>query len=206
MNNPPKRKRTAKVKWTKYYECHRHTTCDDRTAKRREVKEDDPNFYGRFIQKRSKQVGCVAKLSATCYEEAPTVVELTFKNAHTNHVPFSIEDVQYLQYSDELRERILEELRKGYDVRDIRTYLQHEYSEEDDVVHDAYISTAIVYNIYYKYRQEKSQFDHNDFVSVKLWLTKLSESGYHTWIATDEEEAVDLLSETAFAFGFLASW
>ena len=123
------------------------------------------------MQKKSKQVGCRAILKASCLKSDPTKVIITYKHDHKNHILGSIEDVQYLPCSDEVRDRIREELEKGYDVRDVRTYLQHEYADTMDNQHDAYISIAVVYNIYYNYRQQRCQRDQDNFILVRLWLT-----------------------------------
>ena len=198
------------MQWTEYYECHRHTTAEDRRTQQR---RDAGGRQHRLVQKKSKQVGCRAILKASCLRSDSTKVIITYKHAHENHAPGSIDDVQYLPYSDEVRDRIREELEKGYDVRDVRTYLQREYADTNDSSHDAYITTAVVYNIFYNYRRGRCEKDRDDFISVKMWLTELTQRDYAVWTGSDVEnqnagvESVDLVAnDGTFAFGFLAPW
>ncbi|KAI9242997.1 hypothetical protein BDA99DRAFT_414258, partial [Phascolomyces articulosus] len=63
-------------------------------------------------------IGCKAWLMVYCYKEDPQNVTFKYINQHSGHRPGSIEDVQFLRKSDELTKVILEELHKGYNVRD----------------------------------------------------------------------------------------
>ena len=135
-------------------------------------------------------------------------VVISYLHEHTGHTPRSIEDVQFLPKSDKLNERILEELRKGYNVRSVREYLQREYDSLPITNRDSYVNTVDVYNIFYKYREERCAKDTVDFASVKKWLDKFQDEGYHVWVDQDtsDDTVTELLSEDQFSFGFSAPW
>ena len=121
----------------------------------------------RPIQKKSKNIGCKAQLMVYCYEDDEDNVEFAYVNEHNGHVPGSIGDVQYLRKSKELNERILEELHKGYNVRDVKRFLQREYQHVAKGSRFGHINTVDVYNILCKYREELCCLDKDDFKSVK---------------------------------------
>ena len=109
--------------------------------------------------------------------------------------------------SKALYDKILEELRKRYNIRQVRQYLQREYNLYSSTSRDAYINTIDVYNIFTKYRQELYSRHKDDFKSIKKRLAKLQQHGYHMWIdLTDGQEPRQRLNSTDFAFGFVALW
>ncbi|KAG2216820.1 hypothetical protein INT45_013892 [Circinella minor] len=203
-----KRQRKAKISWKVRYECHRRARKQAYTAESNEDDEyDEDGIKRRPIQKRSKYIGCKANLMVYCYEEDEEKVYFQYINEHTLHVPGSIEDVQFLPKSKELHEQILEELRKGYNVRDVRQYLQREYNLHSNTNRDSHINTIDVYNIFVKYRQELCSRHTNDFKSIEKRLTELKQNGYHIWIDTSEgQESQQRLNSNDFAFGFVAPW
>ncbi|KAK4521047.1 uncharacterized protein ATC70_004036 [Mucor velutinosus] len=71
------------------------------------------------VLKRSKKQGCTAKLKATVYKSDPTKVVLTTINDHS-HVIGSLEDLQYLPLSDEVKVLIETRLREGFRKRETR--------------------------------------------------------------------------------------
>ena len=73
-------------------------------------------------------------LMVYCYEEDEEKVYFQYVNEHTPHTPSSIEDVQFLPKSNALHEQILDEQCKGYNVRQVRQYLQREYREVFQVI------------------------------------------------------------------------
>ena len=175
----------------------------------RSKKAEDSVSMQRPVQKKSKQVGCKARLNVVCYDNDPDVVHFEYKNEHSGHVPLSLEDVRYLPNSPEVKQRILDELRKGYNVREVRSYMQRQYQHLAPTHRDSYISTVDVYNIYYRYRQEVfCSKDEDDFTSVDLWLKDLQSAGYYTWIDTVDQDPTQQLLLTAerFTFGFCAPW
>ena len=214
-----KRHCAIRVLWSQRCYCHRQVRWG---AKRRNSNVeadndedddyDDDDVHRRPIQKKSKHLDCKAHLIVKCFKNTPEVVDIAYIGDHTGHVPGNIEDVQFLRKSDELNERILQELKVGYNVRDVRRYLQRVYRDSPRHNRDAYISTVDVYNIYCKYRQEKCTRSSNDFESVDLFLGELEASNYHIWIDTNGEDVDDeassncLLSLNGFTFSFVAPW
>ena len=161
----------------------------------------------RPIQKKSKNIGCKAQLMVYCYEDDEDNVEFAYVNEHNGHVPGSIGDVQYLRKSKELNERILEELHKGYNVRDVKRFLQREYQHVAKGSRFGHINTVDVYNILCKYREELCCLDKDDFTSVKKQLEVFRNLQYHVWIdVTDGENSSERLTSKDFAFGFVAPW
>ena len=216
-----KRHRAIRVLWSQRYYCHRQArrgtkgrSSDGEPADNDEDEDDDYDNDGvqrRPVQKKSKHLDCKAHLIVKCFKDTPDAVDIAYIGEHTGHIP-GIEDVQFLHKSDELNEQILQELRKGYNVRDVRRYLQRVYRDSPRHSRNAYISTVDVYNIYCKYRQEKCTRNADDFESVDLFLGELEASGYHIWIDTDGEDTDDetpsnrLLSLNGFTFSFIAPW
>ncbi|KAI9484546.1 hypothetical protein BDB00DRAFT_774737, partial [Zychaea mexicana] len=137
-----KRQKSSTVFWSKQYECHRHATSDNR----RGITEIRP------IQQQSKQVGCKAQLKVICYMSGRDTVKFKYVNDRTGHTPGTIEDVKYLPKSILLKERIIEELKRYKNVRQVRTYLQREHAHLESTKRDAYLHTVDVYNIFYKFR------------------------------------------------------
>ncbi|KAG2216680.1 hypothetical protein INT45_007681 [Circinella minor] len=202
-----KRQRKAKIVWKIRYACHRKARKQVVTDSNEDDEYDEDGIKRRPIQKRSKHIGCKANLMVYCYEENEEKVYFQYVNEHTLHTPGSIEDVQFLPKSNVLHEQILEELRKGYNVRDVRQYLQREYNVYPNTTRDAHINTIDVYNIFVKYRQELCSRHANDFKSIGKRLVELKQSGYHVWIDTLEgQEPQQRLSSNDFAFGFAAPW
>ncbi|KAG2217944.1 hypothetical protein INT45_004071 [Circinella minor] len=126
----------------------------------------------RPIKKKSKNIGCKAQLMVYCYEDDEDNVEFTYVNNYDGHIPGSIGDVQYLRKSKELNDRILEELHKGYHVRDIKRFLQREYQHVAKSSRFGHINTVDVYNILCKYREELCCLDKDDFKSNAADKTK----------------------------------
>ena len=128
---------------------------------------DKDGIKRRPIQKRSKYIGCKANLIVYCYEGDEEKVYFQYVNEHTLHVPGSIKDIQFLPKLKALYDKILEELCKGYNVRQVRQYLQHEYNLYSSTSHNAYINTIDVYNIFMTYRQELCSRHKDDFKSIE---------------------------------------
>ena len=151
-----KRQRKSKISWKIRYECHRR----GRKHKYMAILDEDEEYNEdgikrRPIQKRSKYIGCKANLMAYCYEGDEENVYFEYVNEHTHHIPSSLEDVQFLPKSEALYDQILEELCKGYNVHQVRQYLQHEYNLYPNTSRDAHINALDVYNIFIKYRQKQ---------------------------------------------------
>lgn len=196
IERPAKRQRRKKVIFTHYYYCHRR-------GEKRVQKGVTPGGVSgqiRSIQKESKKVGCLARLTVRCYPENPSEVYFKYEHDHTGHIPGSTEDVQYLPKSKGLRAEIMQHIANGYLPRDISTALQHKYNNAGPNKRESYIMTTDIYNIYYHCRVQKFCKDKNDFVSVGLWLTDLSTRAYSTWQYTDN------LDEQCFTFGFASQW
>jgi hypothetical protein len=81
--------------WRSLYECHRAE------SKRYAI------ALQRTLQKKSKKIGCKARLIATCYFSNPEEVVITVDCNHC-HVFGSAEDLQYLPLSANAKEAILE--------------------------------------------------------------------------------------------------
>ena len=207
-----KRQHKQTVLWTRYYRCHRATIRQQENGDDSEDEEeelyDEEGIKKRPVQKKTKQAGCLAGLKVTCYMNDMDNVVISYLHEHDGHIPRSIEDVQFLPKSDMLNERILEELHKGYNVRSVREYLQRAYDSLPITNRDSYVNTVDVYNIFYKYRQERCAKDTDDFASVKKWLHKFQDEGYHVWVDNDNsgDVTVELLSQERFSFGFCAPW
>ena len=193
---PAKRQRRKRIIFTHYYYCHRRGE--------KEVKKGavlgGASGHIRSIQKESKKIGCMARLTVRCYPENPSEVYFKYEDDHTGHIPGSTEDVQYLPKSKGLRAEIMQHIANGYLPRDISTALQHKYENAGPNKRESYIMTTDIYNIFYHYRVQKFCKDGNDFVSVGAWLTDLASRAYSTWQYTDT------LSERSFTFGFAAQW
>ncbi|KAI9467573.1 hypothetical protein BDB00DRAFT_793828 [Zychaea mexicana] len=138
-----------------------------------------------------------------CYMSDRDTVKFKYVNDHTGHTPGTIEDVKYLPKLILLKERIIEELKKYKNVRQVRTYLQREHAHLESTKRDTYLHTVDVYNIFYKFRQEECAKDKDDFTSVKYWLQDLEHKGYHVWLYADDTGR-QLLSAVSFGFGFVA--
>ena len=115
-NQQSKRQRKQTVVWTSYYHCHRATTRDQEEGDNSEdeVEEfyNDDGIKRRPIQKKSKQAGCLARIKVICYMNDAKNVVISYLHEHSSHTLRNIEDVQFLSKSDQLNERILEELYK----------------------------------------------------------------------------------------------
>ena len=203
-----KRQRKSKISWKIHYECHRRGRKHKYMAILDEDDEyDEDGIKRRPIQKRSKYIGCKANLMAYCYEGDEENVYFEYVNEHTHHIPGSLEDVQFLPKSEALYDQILEELRKGYNVRQVRQYLQREYNLYPNTSRDAHINALDVYNIFIKYRQEQCSRHKGDFKSVEKRLIELQKNGYHVWIDTTEgQEPRKRIIDSDFTFGFVAPW
>ena len=135
-NHEQKRHHAIRVLWSQRYYCHRQARRgakgrnSDGEAYNDDEEDDDYDDDGvqrRPVQKKSKHLDCKAHLIVKCFKDTPEVVDIAYIGDHTGHVPGSIEAVQFLHKSDELNEQILQELKKGYNVRDVRRYLQRVY-------------------------------------------------------------------------------
>ena len=190
------------------YQCHRRDRPEVHLGDESEnnVSDDDSDdeVQRRPVQKKSKQVGCKARLNVVCYKVDPHYVHFEYQGEHVGHTPGSIEDVRFLPPSNELKERILVELQKRYSVRDVRLFLQQSYSHLGANKRDQYVSTTDVYNIYYKFWQQQCAKSSDDFESVEKWLNSFQQDGYHVWVDTADSER--LLSPERFSFGFVAPW
>lgn len=162
----PKRQRVAKTLWTEYYVCHRSRT------QRIHANRTPGGQSGKVrpVQKRSKKVGCTARLNGICYVDSPDTVTFEYIGSHVNHVPRSIEDVQYLPNTEEVRKRIEGELLKGFSVRQVRQFMQREYADGELNQREAHITTVDVYNIYHRVIVQATRRDTNDFSSIRSWL------------------------------------
>lgn len=114
----PKRKRvrSSKKLWAKYHHCHRSGTKRTHAAR----VTGGQSGKTRPVRKKSKKVGCTARLNVVCYRETPDKATFEFISEHVNRTPGSIEDVLFLPNKPEVIRRIEEELEKRYDVRQVR--------------------------------------------------------------------------------------
>ncbi|KAG1264473.1 hypothetical protein G6F68_004305 [Rhizopus microsporus] len=81
--------------WRSLYECHRAGSKRCAMA------------IQRTLQKKSKKIGCKARLIATCYFSSPEEVLIMVDGNHC-HVLGSAEDLQYLSLSAGVKEAILQ--------------------------------------------------------------------------------------------------
>ncbi|KAG2213242.1 hypothetical protein INT45_011467 [Circinella minor] len=205
-NQPHRRQRKQTVVWTRYYRCHRATIREQNDNNNSEDEEeelyDDDEIKTHPVQKKTKQAKCLASLKVTCYMDDINNVVISYLHEHSGHTPRSIEDVQFLPKSDKLNERILEELRKGYNVRSVREYLQCEYDSLPITNRDSYVNTVDVYNIFYKYREERCAKDTVDFASDQFsfgfsapWQKELLLSTAGKFISSDATHDVSQYSD-----------
>lgn len=214
-SEPDKKHRKHDIKYIfkVYYYCHR-------TGEKRKRSETDQPIGGksgktRDLQKKSKKIGCQAKLVVTCPKGHPDIVVIEHIGDH-NHEVGGLEDLQHLPLSNATKSLIMQRLREGYSKRDTRIAIQANFrnyimaninsaadinggSVDNFVVHrDQMVDANEIYNMYKKivesfYKRADSQQE-----SVRKWLEELNEQRYDTYIAAN--------FNTTFSFGFLSPW
>ncbi len=183
----------SKIIWTKIYFCHRNGK-----KQIKNIMAGGESGKIRAIQKKSKKVGCQAKVKVTCNKETPTFVTIKYLGRHENHEPGSLMDLQYLPISNNLMTKIKTELDRGIDHRTIRKFLQKEYDGQFMKSRDFYVHSMDIYNIYKKSIYNTFKYHEDEFESVKLWLEKLRSNNYFI-------QNIEFL-ENEFSLSFASPW
>ncbi|ORE18341.1 hypothetical protein BCV71DRAFT_285463 [Rhizopus microsporus] len=139
--------------WRSLYECHRAGSKRCAMA------------IQRTLQKKSKKIGCKARLIATCYFSSPEEVLIMVDGNHC-HVLGSAEDLQYLSLS------------AGYNTRSIRFAMHRAFRSHNEastsIAHrDNFIHSEDVYNIFRKVFERAYKRHDDQKTSVKHWLNHL---------------------------------
>ncbi|KAI9483360.1 MAG: hypothetical protein EXX96DRAFT_557918, partial [Benjaminiella poitrasii] len=149
----------------------------------------------RPMQKRSKKDNCPTKMKIISYVNNPGSVSVIHMNTY-NHSVGSIEELQHLPLSNDVKDYIIDHLRHGYDKRDIRISIQNNFKEYVlNYLNFSVVEGMILLNI----QQEKYQQDKNQYESVKLWLKELKEEKHFDTFVGDD-------FYFNFTFGFLSLW
>ncbi|CEI92884.1 hypothetical protein RMCBS344292_07131 [Rhizopus microsporus] len=172
------------------YECHRAG------SKRRAM------AIQRTLQKKSKKVGCKARLIATCNFSNPEEVVITVDGNHC-HVLGSAEDLQYLPLSADVKEAILQRLQEGYNTRSVRFAMHRAFRSHNEastsIPHrDNFIHSEDVYSIFRKVFERAYKRHDDQKTSVKHWLNHLETKNYNVFIDNDYD--------SSFTFGFCSAW
>ncbi|CEG69946.1 hypothetical protein RMATCC62417_05931 [Rhizopus microsporus] len=119
--------------------------------------------YGRSknLAKKSKKIGCKARLIATCYFSNPEKLVITVDGNHC-HVLGSAEDLQYLPQSANVNKAILQRLQEGYNTRSVRFAMHRAFRSHNEaptsIPHrDSFIHSEDVYNIFRKVLKEPTR-------------------------------------------------
>lgn len=128
-------------------------------------------------------------------------LETTLGEHGHNHVPGSIDDVQYLSLSKSAKSMLRGELEKGYSQRKVRLAMRKEFRANPEMYtpRDTYVNSKEVYNIY-RGVQERAYRKHRDeAISTRLWLENLrAEEGFSVFFSDNFQET--------FSFGFVSPW
>ncbi|CEJ04521.1 hypothetical protein RMCBS344292_18479 [Rhizopus microsporus] len=112
-------------------------------------------------KKKSKRIGCKARLIATCYFSNPEKLVITVDGNHC-HVLGSADDLQYLSLSVDVKEAILQRLQEGYNTRNVRFAIHRAFRSHNEaptsIPHrDSFIHSEDVYNIFRKVLKEPTR-------------------------------------------------
>lgn len=183
------------IAWTAEYVCHR-------AGSKRVRKDRHPGGITgktRPLQKASKKIGCVCRLSVTCSHLDPGNVSLRLHGNH-NHTIGSVDDLQFLSLSSTVRELVALKLAEGYRRRDIRRSLQRQLGNSDSTdanppAHrDKFIHDQDIYNIWLRVQNDFHRRADDEKESVLIWLNELRQKQYSTF--EDEDFA------RTMSFGF----
>ncbi|ORE17056.1 hypothetical protein BCV71DRAFT_182205, partial [Rhizopus microsporus] len=153
-------------------------------------------------KKKSKKIGCKARLIATCYFSNPEEVVITVDGNHC-HVLGSSGGLRYLPLSADVKVAILQRLQEGYNTRSVRFTMHRAFRSHNEastsILHrDNYIHSEDVYNIFRKVFERAYKRYDDQKASVKLWLNHLETKNYSVFIDNDYD--------SSFAFGFCSTW
>ncbi|CEG75441.1 hypothetical protein RMATCC62417_10479 [Rhizopus microsporus] len=177
--------------WRSLYECHRAGS-----------KRHDMAVQRSLQKKKSKKIGCKARLIATCYFSNPEEAVITVDGNHC-HVLGSAEDLQYLPLSADVKEAIFQRLQEEYNTRSVRFDMHRAIHSQDEaavsITHkDNLIHSEDVYNIFRKVFEKAYKRHDGQKASVKLWLHHLESKNYNVYIDSDYN--------SSFTFGFCSTW
>ncbi|CEG74033.1 hypothetical protein RMATCC62417_09306 [Rhizopus microsporus] len=146
----------------------------------------------RTLQKKSKKIGCKARLIATCYFSNSEEVVITVDGNHC-----------HVLGSADVKEAILQRLQEGYNARSVRFAMHrafHSHNEASTSIphRDNFIHSEDVYNIFRKVFDRAYKRHDDQKASAKLWLNHLETKNYNLFIDNEYD--------SSFTFGFYSTW